>query len=113
MSAPSLTFVGTPDALTLGSGASTINFALQTGDGIETVVNFAYGLDTLKINLNGAASSVLTAHDTTVAGAHAIAVYSSADPTHGVVLEKLSSSLTAANLLTSHTSFSGGFATIT
>lgn len=112
LSAPSLTFAGTPDALTLGSGASTVDYSLQASSGIETIANFAYGVDTLNIDLLGAASSVLRATDTTVAGVHAIGIYSSAGPSHGVVLLGMSSSLTAANLLASHTSFASGHAII-
>ena len=32
-----LSFIGTPDAITLGSGASTIQYALQPSSGIETI----------------------------------------------------------------------------
>jgi hypothetical protein len=112
LSAPALTFLGTPDSLTLGAGASTVDFSLLASSGIETIQNFSYGLDTLNIDLKGAASSKLSAIDTTVDGAHAIYLYSSADPTHGVVLEGLSSGLTAANLLSSHLTFVDGHAII-
>jgi hypothetical protein len=56
---------------------------------------------------------VLKAADVTVDGSHAISIYSSADPSHGVVLLGMSSNLTAANLLSSHTTFSNGVAIIT
>ena len=113
LNAASLTFISTPDAVTLGTGAASIQFTLQPAGGIETIANFQYGLDQLTLNLNGADSTVLTAYDTTINGVHAIALASSADLTHGVVLTGLSSGLTAANLMTSHVTLSGGQATIT
>ena len=67
----------------------------------------------LNIDLNGAPPSSLEAYDTSVGGAHAVAFFSAADPAHGVALTGLSSSLTAADLLASHTTFSGGHALIT
>jgi hypothetical protein len=112
LTAPSLTFIGTPDAITLGTGASTIDYTLASSSGIETIANFQYGLDLLDISLNGAASSLLKAANTKLNGQNAISIYSSADPTHGVVLAGVSSSMTAANLLTSHLVFSNGNALI-
>ncbi len=112
LSAASLSFIGTPDAITLGTGAAIIDFTLQPAGGIETIANFQYGHDQLVINLSGAANSVLMAANTTVAGSHAISIYSSANPTHGVVLLGMSSTLTASNLLSAHTTFSGGQAVI-
>ena len=113
MSSPSLTFVGTPDSLTLGSQSASVQFTLAPASGIEEIANFVYGTDVLTIGLNGAANSVLQAADTMVGGVHAISLYSSADPTHGVVLLGMTGGQTAANLLASHTTFSGGNAVIT
>ncbi len=105
----SIAFAGTPDALTLGTGASTIDYTLQVSSGIETIAGFQYGLDQLNINLAGA---TLAASDTTVGGNHAVSLYSSADHTHGVVLTGLSSGMTASDLLSNHLTLSGGFALI-
>jgi hypothetical protein len=113
LNASSLTIVGTPDAVTLGSGADIVEYALTPGSGVETIANFTLGQDMLNIDLNGATPSSLEAYDTIVGGASAIAFASTADPAHGVVLTGLSSSLTAADLLASHTIFSGGHALIT
>ena len=113
LTAPTLKFIGTPDTVTLGTGASTINYTLAPSGGIETIFNFTPGLDHLDINLNGAANKVLHAADTTYNGQHAISLYSSADPSHGVVLADLSSGLKAATLMSSHVTFSGGIAVIT
>jgi len=110
--APILTFIGTPDAITLGTGASTINFLLRSCSGIETIANFQFGLDRLNINLNGAANSVLQADNTSYNGQKAIGLYSSADPTHGVVLTSVGSGMTAAALVADHLTFSGGLALI-
>jgi serralysin len=112
LSAPSLTFIGTPDALTLGSGASIVEFALQPSSGIETVANFVLGTDLLNIDLAGAAG-MLEAFNTTVGGNLAIALASSGDLSHGIVLVNVSTGLTAANLMASHTTFANGHALIT
>jgi hypothetical protein len=106
-------FIGTPDAITLGAGASTIDYTLAPSGGIETILNFQLGLDHLDLNLNGGANSVLQAANTTYDGQKAISLYSSADPTHGVVLADVSGGLKAATLLASHATFSGGVAVIT
>lgn len=113
LSAPSLTFINQPDQLTMGSGATTVLFALQAGSGVEEISKFQYGLDQLDIDLRGAAATVLKSQDTTVGGAHAISIYSSADPTHGIILLGITSGQTAANMLSSHTSYSAGHAIIT
>jgi len=113
LSAATMSFIGTPDVITLGTGAATIGFTLAAAGGIETIANFQYGHDQLVINLSGAANSVLMAANTTVNGVNAISLYSSASPTHGIVLLGMSSTLTASNLLSAHTTFSGGQAVIT
>jgi hypothetical protein len=113
LTAPTLKFIGAPDVITLGTGASTIDYTLAPGGGIETIFNFTLGLDHLDINLNGAAYQVLHAVNTTYDGQHAIALYSSADPTHGVVLADVSSGLKAATLMAGHVTFGGGGAVIT
>jgi Tryptophan-rich Synechocystis species C-terminal domain len=113
LNASSLTIVGTPDAITLGSGADIVEYALAPGSGVETIANFSLGQDMLNIDLNGAPPSSLEAYDTSLGGAPAIAFASTADPAHGVVLTGLSPSLTAADLLASHTTFTGGHALIT
>ena len=86
LNAASLSFIGTPDAITLGSGATKIEYTLAQSSGIETIANFVYGQDELNIDLRGAASGLLQAYDTTVGGVHAIAIASSTDLTQGVVL---------------------------
>jgi hypothetical protein len=113
LNASSLTIVGTPDAVTLGSDADIVEYALTPRSGVGTIANFTLGQDMLNIDLNGAPPSSLEAYDTIVGGTHAVAFASTADPAHGVVLTGLSSSLTAADLLASHTTFSGGHALIT
>ena len=113
LSAPSLVFINQPDLVTLGSGATTVQFILQAGSGVEEIAKFQYGIDLINIDLLGAATTVLKSQDTTVGGVHAISLYSSLDPTHGVVLLGMTSAQTAANLLSIHTSFSAGHAIIT
>ena len=106
--------MGAPDVITLGTSAAIIQYALQPSSGIETIANFHYGLDQMNIDLLGAASSVLRATNTSVNGTSAISIYSSADPTHGVVLTSGGSSnfTTAADLLANHVTFVGGHALI-
>ena len=113
LTAPTLKFIGTPDTVTLGTGASTIDYTLAPSGGIETIFNFTPGLDQLDINLNGAANKVLHAANTTYNGQNAIALYSSANPDYGVVLANVSSGLKAAALMASHVTFGGGVAVIT
>ena len=112
LSAPSLTFIGgTPDAVTLGSGASIVEYALQPASGIETVAGFVLGTDLLNIDLVGAANSVLKMFDTKVNGNGAVAISSSADPLHGIVLLS-TSGFNASTLLSAHTTFVGGHALV-
>ena len=113
LSAPSLTFIGTPDALVVGSGPAAIDFALQPASGIETIAGFQYGLDRLAINMEGAPVSFLRVSDTTVGGVHAIAIYSGASPSYGVVLTGMTGGQTAASLLGSHLTFGNGQAIVT
>jgi hypothetical protein len=112
LTAPTLKFVGTPDTINLGSGASTIDYTLAPSGGIETIFNFTLGLDQLDINLNGAGKSALHAANTVYNGQNAITLYSSADPTHGIVLADLSSGMKASTLMASHVTFGGGMAVI-
>ena len=55
----------------------------------------------------------LEAYDAIVGGAHATAFASIADPAHGAAPTHVSSSLTAADLWSAHTTFSGGHALMT
>ena len=112
LNAPSLSFIGTPDAITLGSTADIIEYALQPSSGIEEVAGFILGTDELNIDLMGMTSNSLLAFDTKVNGNHAIALASSSDLLHGIVLTNVTGGLTAASLLTSHTTFIGGHALI-
>ncbi len=77
-----LSFSGTPFALTLGTFADIIEYTLTPGSGIETVANFSAN-DELNINLRGAPNSDLLMVNN---GASSVSIFSSADPTHGVVL---------------------------
>jgi hypothetical protein len=113
LSAPALSFIGSPDAVVLGSGPSTVLYALQPGSGVETISHFTYGLDMLNIDLKGATSSVFQAFNTTVNGVNAISITSSADPIHGVVLLGVTANQTASDLLANHTSFANGHVAIT
>jgi len=106
---PKLTFIGTPDAITLGTGASVIDYTLQSSSGVETIANFQFGLDHLDINLN---SGTLQAADATCNGQSAITLCGSADKTHGVVLTNVGG-MTAGAMTASHITVSAGHALIT
>ena len=93
LNAPSLGFTGTPYAITLGSDADIVEYALTPSSGIETISNFALGQDELNIDLGGAANSTFEIYNTMVGGQHAISIASSADPTHGVVLLNMATQL--------------------
>jgi hypothetical protein len=113
LSSPSPTFIGTPAAISLDAAATVVNYTLAPGSGIETIVNFQFGIDTLNIDLAGAAPSVLQVADTVVDGMHAISLYSSADPSHGIFLLGVPLDMRAENLLSGHTTISNGSAMIT
>ena len=112
LSAPSLSFLSAPDAIILGSSADIVEYALQPSSGIEEVAGFVMGTDQLNIDLMGAASSTLVAYNTVVNGSHAIALASSSDLSHGIVLTNLTGGLTAASLLALHTTFVDGHALV-
>jgi hypothetical protein len=111
LSAPSLTFIGTPDSITLGGGNAIVAYALQPSSGVETITGFLFGSDTLDINLEGIARSSLRAYDTSLNGQHAVALAAVGNPSQGMVLVGLSPSITAATLL-SDMKFAGGHALI-
>ena len=110
---PNPTITGMPYTLALGAAAETVSDKLTPSMGIVELSNFQYGLDQLNIDLNGAANSVFQAVNTTLGGTSAIALYSNADPTHGIILTNVGSTMTADNLLASHLTFSGGHALVT
>lgn len=104
LNAATLSFIGAPDAITLGSGPAVISNTLTASSGIETIANFQLGVDELLLTLG--AGVTLHATDTTVGGVHAIALTGSTAG-QGVVLLGQPTSLTAASLLASHTHLSG------
>ncbi len=112
LDAPNLEFIGTPALIDLGPSAATVVAALDASHGVEIVSGFDLGQDVLDIDLLGALPGALRASDTTIDGVHAISLYASADPAHGVVLAGVSGSQTAADLLANHTRFAGGHAII-
>ncbi len=75
-----------PFAITLGSNADIVEYALSPASGIETVAGFNASIDELNIALRGAPNGALQFHNITVNSAPAVSIYSSADPSHGLVL---------------------------
>jgi hypothetical protein len=112
LNATSLTFIGSPLVVTMGSGTTTITAAIPPAAGIEEIAGFAYGTDKLTLNLSDLSGS-LEAFNTTVGGVHAIALAGSNDLTNGIVLLGMPTADTAANLLAGHMTLSGSTATIT
>jgi hypothetical protein len=68
LTAPSLSFIGTSDAIAHNGAANPIQYDPQADSGVETIANAGQGLGQLDIGLPTAASSVLDA-ETTSAGA--------------------------------------------
>ena len=112
LDAPNLQFIGAPGLIDLGPNAATVVAALDASRGVEIVSGFDLGQDVLDIDLLGNLPGALRASDTTIDGVHAISLYGSADPSHGVVLAGVSGSQTAADLLANHTRFVDGHALI-
>jgi hypothetical protein len=112
LNSSNLSISGVPDAITLGSGHSVINYALIIQSGIETVANFQLGTDELLINMSGAPNSALQFSNITFNSQHAVAIYDSASPHDGVVLIGLPAGTTASSLELGHLTFSSGMAII-
>ena len=109
LNAVSLSFIGAPTVVALGSGV-TVNVGVAPANGIEESANFQYGVDHLSIGLQGLAISRLVAFDTSVGGQHAIALANSANQTHGIVL--LGMGTNAADLMAHHLAFANGSAMV-
>jgi Bacterial pre-peptidase C-terminal domain len=108
LDAPSLSFIGHPDLLTFG-GSAIVGSGTLDDHSVEIVSNFVLGTDELRIALDGMPAAFLRMSDTTVNAAHAVSMYDSRDPSHGIVLTSLPSSVTAFTLQ-SHVSFSSDLA---
>ena len=85
-------FTGSPNApwaITLGAKDDIVEYALAPASGIETVTGFNASIDELNIALRGAPGA-LQFNDTFVTVNNvqtaAVSIYSSADPSHGLVL---------------------------
>jgi hypothetical protein len=86
LSGASSTVNGTPYAITLGSDPDIVEYALAPSAGIETLANFNLNQDEINIAMRGAANTSLQFTDTLLGSTPAIAIYSSADPAHGLLL---------------------------
>ena len=104
--------VGAPAITTLLTGdPQIINAFLSPSIGVQETANFQYGADELVLALNGS-NNMLQAANIMVDSMAAISLYSSADPTHGIILTGLDQGLTAATLVANHTTFNNGNALI-
>lgn len=111
LNASALTFIGSPQTITMSSTITAASTAIPPATGIEEIANFAYGTDTLTVNLSDL-SGTLEAFDTTINGVHAIALAGSNDLTNGIILTGMPAADAAANLLSSHLTVVGTTATI-
>lgn len=111
LNAGALTFIGSPQTITMGGSVTAASTAIPPSTGIEEIANFAYGTDTLTVNLSDL-SGTLEAFDATINGVHAIALAGSNDLTNGIILTGMPAADTAANLLTNHLTIVGATATI-
>ena len=109
LNAPSLSFTGAPTIAFMSADLPVITANLG---GVEEICQFAYGVNELQIDLRGAANSTLLAFDTSIGGQHAIALASSADMTHGIVLMGMRANDTAADLMAHHLTSNGGMAIV-
>lgn len=112
LSSPTLSFLGSPDMVTLPSAASTVAHTMTPEQGVAVVDGFTVDVDSLVIDLAGALVTDLVGFDTTLNGQHAIALANKYNLGQGVVLANMPSDLTAAELLTDHMSFANGKAYI-
>ena len=112
LNVPTPTIVGTPAITALHSGEPhIINASLSSIMGVQEISNFQSTTDELVLALNGP-NSILQAANIMVDSMAAISLYSSADPTHGIILTGLDQGLTASNLVANHTTFRNGNALI-
>ena len=109
LSSPSLSFAGLPNVMFVTDELPIMSANLS---GVEEIAQFAYGVNALMIDLQGAPNGSLVAFDSSVNGQHAIALANSADMTHGIVLTGLPAGDTAADLIAHHLTFSGGTAMV-
>ncbi len=112
LSSPTLSFLGTPDMVTLPSAASTVAHTMTPEHGVAVVDGFTVDVDTLVIDLAGAANTDLVGFDTTLNGQHAIALANKYNLGQGVVLANMPNDVTATDLFANHVIFSGGKAYI-
>ena len=112
LSSPTLSFLGTPDMVTLPSAGSTVAHTMTPEHGVAVVDGFTVDVDSLVIDLAGAANTDLVGFDTTLNGQHAIALANKYNLGQGVVLVNMPNDVTATDLLANHVIFSGGKAYI-
>lgn len=92
--APRMSFIGKEDALTLGDGAATVQYALRAASGVLTLGGFTIGTDVLDVDLRG--GSVLLS-DTQYGNTSAAVIHGAGDAQHGiVVLGQTAAALAAA-----------------
>ena len=91
------TVTGTPDIITLGSAASTVEYTVTSGT--EVITGFQFGKDVLNLALDVIDPTHLQVTDVTLNGTSAVALRVSDDPTRGVILVN---PISAATLTSDH-----------
>ncbi|MSP02774.1 MAG: hypothetical protein EXR07_17260 [Acetobacteraceae bacterium] len=112
LNARALSFLGSPMLAFMNDEAPIFDTNLNPETGIEIIALFEYGVNELRIDLQGADPSAFLVFDTIVEGSHAIALANKADISHGLVLTGMTADATAADLMANHLSFSGGHAIV-
>ncbi len=108
LNAGSLTFVGSPSLAFMTEDVPIIDAKISPASGIEEIAWFEYGVNELRIDMQGVAPSAFVAFDTMVDGQHAIALTQRADIAHGLVLTNMPANETAADLMAHHLTFASG-----
>jgi hypothetical protein len=106
LSSPALSFIGSPAVQFMTDEAPILDVTLNPPGGIEEIAMFTYGVNELRIDLQGAPASALVASDSLVDGQHAITLANRADTSHGLVLTNMTG--TAADLMAHHVTFNAG-----
>jgi Bacterial pre-peptidase C-terminal domain len=101
LNAPNLAFIGggTPERHFFGPDAVVASVGLGNGL-VELIQNFVLGTDEITIALNNLPRANFRMSDTIYNGSHAVSIYDSGDPAHGIIVG-LPGTVTAA-VLQSH-----------
>ena len=109
--APGLSFIASPDVVTMDGTDTSVSFAMHPGAGILQINDFVTGRDELALDLTGM-SDDLVIYDTLINGQNAIALVDGDQRSFGVILADRTPSQTAADLMANHYHRTGNVAVI-